>query len=258
MAADKLFDTSHLVKSLKKAEQKEFNFAFGQGPTPEESVLVVHHKMTGKKLFEALKQEKKGVIKKGTFGVATTEGKVLKLRLDKKYDGAQTTIKKFLLAAKDLKQNKLELQEAGTASGGGDKPDPAEEKMSVHVEAIRKAVTLWDKTTDVATAELGKLLKALAGLKNPLADKVATGLEQALTRLDRMDDEAEAALAAAESGDPKAFNAARKQLLTKIKTLTQFVSSDEMLKDADENPITKTKIRDTLNAALQKLAQSLK
>ncbi len=257
MATEQLFDTKHLVKSLKKAEQKEFNFAFMQGPTPEDCVLVVHHKMKGKKLLETVKSQKKE-LKKGTYGVATTSGKVLKLKLEKKLGGAEKTIKEFLRAAKDLKQNKLELQEADGAGSDNGKEDAAAEQMNVHVEAIRKAVTLWDKTTDVATAELGKLLKALKGLKNPLADKVATGLEQALTRLDRMDDEAEAALAAAESGDPKAFNTARKQLLTKIKNLTQFVNSDEMLKDADENPITKTKIRDTLNAALQKLVQSLK
>jgi len=266
MANSKLFDPKELAFLLKKASNEPLSFAFGLGASPEQSVLVLHRKFAGKKLLKEIRNENKDIAK-GTFGQASTDGKVLELRLEKDLPGAKAHVKKYLAKA-GVKQKKLRLLDVdgneiiedgdeAEARNGDDAAHQAGEALKGQIAKIRKAVQVWDRTTDVAAAELQKLQKAIRGLKSPLADAVARGLDQALARLDRMDDEAEAALAAAESGDEKAFEKARRDLLAKIDRLTQFVSGDEMLRDADENPITKTKIRATLSASLSQLAKSM-
>lgn len=265
MADAKLFDTKQLVMLLKKADKAEFPFAFGQGASPEKSVLLLHRKLNGKKLFMEIKNAKKD-IKKGTFGIAKTDGKTLELKLDKELPGAKNHIKKYLKAIPDIKQNKLVIldssgkelaDEEAPAAAKGQAKDPAATNMKKQVDGIRKAVRGWDAITDAANKELDKLKKAIAALKNPVATAVAKGLDQIMDRLDRMDDEAEAALKAADSGDAKAFENARKKLLAKIDKLRNYVNTDELVRDADENPVTKIKLRDTLNSSLKELTTAM-
>ena len=159
-----------------------------------------------------------------------------------------------------------EAQEENGATGGAeseatesesDGSDLSPEQLRKQASGIRKGVDVWNKTTVAATKELRKLQKAILDLKDPRSAPVIKGLESILKRLDTVDEEAEAAASAAEAGDGVAFDKARDVLVAKLRNIQSYVETDELIKDADSNPLVDIKLSETLGASIKAILRVL-
>jgi len=131
--------------------------------------------------------------------------------------------------------------------------DAAGNELEKRAGKIEQAVKVWNKTEEVATKELRKLQKAIHALDDPRANGVIKGLEGILTRLGKVDDEAREAAEAAKRGDQRGFDLARDDFMRKVDGILAYVEQDELIRNADENPAVKVKIRETLSKSLTQL-----
>lgn len=143
--------------------------------------------------------------------------------------------------------------EEETPAAGGLTP----EQMRRKAETIRKAALAWNKSTEAATKALRKLQKAILDTRDPNAAPVIQALEGILKRLDRIDEEAEEVAAAAAAGDAEAFNREANDLRAKVRDIAGRVATDEMIRDADDNPFVPVNIGKVLNTALTAILKSV-
>lgn len=144
--------------------------------------------------------------------------------------------------------------EEETPAAGGLTP----EQMRRKAETIRKAALAWNKSTEAATKALRKLQKAILDTRDPNAAPVIQALEGILRRLDRIDEEAEEAAAAAAAGDAEAFNREANDLRAKVRDIAGRVATDEVIRDADDNPFVPVNIGKVLNTALTAILKSIR
>jgi hypothetical protein len=221
------------------------------------------------------KLQQKGVIfRTGTCGKSGKELKVNGLE-GKLLKEAARTLKKLRLGfqiagveAEEDGQPEKSPDEAGAAStastdGAGAKAAAGAPEARSTVELgkqadrIAKAVDIWVKTEAAAKQEVRKLQKALLGIEDPRAKPVIQGLENILARIDKVDDEAKAVAAAAGSGDQDAFNKARADFVKKLDGILAHVEQDELIRQADANPVFEVKIRETFSKSLNQLLKAI-
>ena len=147
--------------------------------------------------------------------------------------------------------------ESEATESESDGSDLSPEQLRKQASGIRKGVAVWNKTTVAATKELRKLQKAILDLKDPRSAPVIKGLESILKRLDTVDEEAEAAASAAEAGDAAGFDKARDVLVAKLRNIQSYVETDELIKDADSNPLVDIKLSETLGASIKAILRVL-
>jgi hypothetical protein len=150
-----------------------------------------------------------------------------------------------------------EQAETAETEGEDDGSNLSPEELNKAAASIEKGVAVWMKSVASATKELRKLQKAVLDLKDPRSAPVIKGLESILKRLDTVDEEAEAAAAAARAGDAKGFDKARDVLVAKLKNIESYVKTDELIRDADTNPLVDIRISETLGASISAILRVL-
>ncbi len=145
-----------------------------------------------------------------------------------------------------------EVQASQTAPSG-EAAQGDTRQLAQRAQKIQKAVQVWNKTEEIATNQLRKLQRAVLALNDPRSKPVIKGLESILTRLDKVDDEAEEAAQAAARGDQQGFEVARQDFVNKVDRILAYVQRDELIADADANPAVDIKIKDTLTKSLEQL-----
>jgi hypothetical protein len=218
-----------------------------------------HAVLAGPKAIQSVKNLKKeGVL--FLEGTVRRKGKDLDVEgiLPKLLKESQKTFLKLRLGYKIVGVD--EADDAGDdgaaepAAGVPAKPEGgAPGELAKRAETIQKAVLIWNKTEQAVTKELRKLQKAILAFNDPRGRAVIQGLENILTRLDKVDDEAREAADAARRGDADGFAKARDDFRTKMNRMLEYVKNDELIRDADQNPAVEIKIGETLTKSLNQL-----
>ena len=187
--------------------------------------------------------------------------------------GLSKLVKAALLEQTGLRVNKLkcrgddgddqdddegaETPEAGAAAAGADGDTLTPQALRAKADQVHRAALTWSQSISSATSELRKLQQMVLALGDPRAAPVAQGLDAIVRRLDTVDDEAEAAAAAARSGDAAGFDRARDTLVAKLHRIESYVQSDELIRDADANPLLDIRLTETLGASIREILQAL-
>lgn len=258
------------------------SYAFGLGKS--ENAFVLDDSLGPKELFQKVKNEIGA--SKGSWGVCRIEGAAFVLTPEKKVAGLKKLIKELAkssgwkwkdckLVGADGKEVSDEEDDQAPAAEpsaaeppaargfvkpdapAAPKPEPPKEVPAAEVQKIQKTLQVWEKTMDAATKDVRKLQNAILSLKSPYSGAVVRGLERALKKIDGLEGEAKETMRAAGDKDEKGFEEGKKKLARKIEKLRNDIAGNEMLKDADENPITKVAIRSTLIKSLEALARSV-
>lgn len=96
----KIFTAAELKKNILYAKKKPVFFAFGRGEDAGSNLLALHRRQNGRKLVTLIKRENGAT--KGSFGTATTEGKIVTFQCEKAPLGG---LKRMIRAL--LKERKL-------------------------------------------------------------------------------------------------------------------------------------------------------
>ncbi len=203
-------------------------------------------------------------------GHCTTERGMVTFVLKAEVAGLSKLVKAALLEQTGLRINKIkcrgddgddhdeDAEDGAAGAAGPDEEDaPGAEALRAKADTIHKAVQSWNQSTVAATTELRKLQDMVRALGDPRAAPVAQGLESILVRLDTVDDEAEAAATAARSGDEAAFDRARDALVAKLRNIASYVETDELIKEADANPLMDIRLSETLGTSMKDILQAL-
>ncbi len=145
--------------------------------------------------------------------------------------------------------------QAGAQAGAAD--GAAGQELARKARRIDQAVGVWRATEAAVTRQLRELQRAVLATGQPVARTVVGALEQIRQRLERIDDEAEAAAEAARSGDAAAFARAEEAFRRKLRTIRTQVESDELIADADANPKVQVRLRETLTRSLDRLGEAV-
>lgn len=266
MADDKLYDEPTLKKLLKKAAIEPINFAFGIGDDPSKHVLVMHLKKNPKKLFETIKKEKG--LKKGTWGTAQTDDRILILNIEKKAPALPKNVKLFL-KTKKWKQKQASIlfhgqevsddieDDATQDAGTGTEPQAPSAAL---VKTFTQVGAAWAKTRDIVQKDLKKLQKAiLIEFKDvPGVKKLVGSVKQLDSVLDRLDDRLTKKLdEAAKSRDMTEASERRKEANKLIEDYLKYVNRDPLVKNIDKNPFVKLSVQKVLSSSLKALGAKL-
>lgn len=140
--------------------------------------------------------------------------------------------------------------------GAVEASDEATPGLGRQAQRLQKATRLWNQTRDAATAELRKLQRAIQALGDPRGKAVIRTLESIVTRLASADDHAQAAVKAARAGDTEAFAQVRESFQRRMRKMLEYVETDPMMRDADENPSVPLNLRAILTKSLTQLVKA--
>lgn len=197
----------------------------------------------------AMKMRKEGIL----FLEGTVKGDGKRLTLgglaSKQMEGAEKTFTRLKLGIQVV----APTADAEGEGGGGQQ----RAQLKKAAQRIEKAVVFWDKTEQLVTRQLRQLQKAIQQTGDPRNKAVIRGLEEIRTKLEKIDDEARDCSEAAEKGDQRGFEVARKDFMQKANRILQRVRSDELIRMADANPIVSIRLKDTLESSLQRLMKAV-
>jgi hypothetical protein len=129
----KLLDEKEFEVLLRICRRKRVYFAFGLGRKPEDHMLILHRKLKGKALFQALKRETDGIVK-GTWGIVSTTPKKIIFKAEKQIPSLKMSIRRF------LKTRGIELKPVLLDAKGGEVLDSVDD-----VDAITRTVERGEK-----------------------------------------------------------------------------------------------------------------
>ncbi|MBL8360766.1 MAG: hypothetical protein JNN18_09760 [Rubrivivax sp.] len=203
-------------------------------------------------------------------GHCTTERGAVTFVLKAEVAGMSKLVKAALLEQTGLRVNKIKCRgddgdDHDDDEGEGELPagaapgddEPGADALDAKAQTIHQAVLAWNDSTASATTELRKLQQLVLGLGDPRAAPVAKGLESILQRLGTVDDEAEAAATAARAGDAAGFDRARDTLVAKLRNIQSYVETDELIKEADSNPLMDIRLSETLGQSIKAILAAL-
>ena len=227
--------------------KSRLDFVVGDKPWKSHAILLGKR---SRKLAQVMRKEGELFLE----GSCTSDGKRITLHdLSEKYaQGAARTLKRLKLGYEIVTADDAAEAEAGSAVS-----DRTRGKLGQMAVRIEKAVVFWEQTQVLATRELRKLQRAIQATGDRRAKPVIRGLERILTRLDRIDDEAREASAAARAGDAQGFKVARADFRTKVNRILDYVENDRLIADADANPGVSINLRTTLSGSLNRLLKAV-
>ena len=92
--AHKMFKEEYRKKMLRQATNGPVNFAYGRGDKGANDVFVCEKSMDADEIFKRIKREYRGV-RKGTWGTAEVQGKVLVMTCVKPFPGLKKKFRRF-------------------------------------------------------------------------------------------------------------------------------------------------------------------
>lgn len=180
-------------------------------------------------------------------------------------DYAAQLIDKALFTEEESEEESEEAGPEEAPSTGGSSedqhPDTSNPALPTPV-AINRSKMVWTSARTTASSEFDKLLKAIYSDPEVRADpemRAAAGeIKKVGWKMDAFDDRLIGALdALAGASEPSAQTAALERCMALIRGYRTALEGDPVLREIDDNPFAKVKIRASLHAGLQDLDRAL-
>ncbi len=275
-------DKAELLAVLKRTAKEPLPFAFGIGKDAASSALIVKRNKQGNSLLAALRSERSD-IKKGAFGTAQFDGKIISLRCDKEASGLARLVKAYLrslglrLKVRLLDPDGAVLEEDGDdeapsdaapnqppAAAGPTAPTQpqAPGRLESKLVAFQKCRLIWESSRKKVAAEIAALKRVIShefGEDDAEACQVALdALDDILENFDEtLTDRLDALLQAdTEAKREKCAAQAKAALVDYLR----YLKSNDIIKNLDgDNPLgVKLSIASTLSVSLQAIGAQLK
>lgn len=255
------------LQALKRDPAKRAHFAClvdAKQPT----MLAMATRVAGKKMFATL-QAATGV-KTGSFGRAWIAEDVLYLEVEKPYGGLLKKLRPALKAV-GFKVGKLVLAgEDGTPfeqdEDAGDAPAAAPAAAAAAAApgagvVFTQTRLVWDQTRKKVQAELRRLEASILDVCKDEPDfaEIAAGTKNLYTVLEYLDerlmDKLDEALNAATPADRQARHDEAREI---VEEYVDFVESEDLMRDIDDNGFVGVAIASTLTTSLNAIGQRLR
>lgn len=181
-------------------------------------------------------------------------------------DRLKALLKKLVAAENDGKLDEANqildrvepvLQRVARQGGGSESDSDGDGDLPGKARTLEQAVQVWQRTEEAARNEVRKLQRAVLQADQDRGRGIARGLETILDNLDSIEDEARAAARAAADRAQDQFDRARDVLVRKMERMRREVESNELIRDAEDNPLVQVRIRETISRSLDQLMRAV-